>query len=118
MNRNFITKLTGVGLILLLFKIVQWWILIVIPAGTIAVLFPLMMRHGVKILNDERDSVYAQLSHNMPVKYKTDQKEKTKCLQTRNQSTSETKNVSSRRLVFRPIRSQPQASLTAQSASK
>lgn len=61
----------GVGLILLLFKIVQWWILIVIPAGTIAVLFPLMMRHGVKILNDERDSVYAQLSHNMPVKYNT-----------------------------------------------
>jgi hypothetical protein len=29
------------------------------------------MRHGVKILNKERDAVYAQLAHNMPVHYNT-----------------------------------------------
>ena len=59
----------GVGLILLLYSIVKWWILLVIPVGAATVLFPLMMKHGVKILNDERESVYAQLAHNMPVQY-------------------------------------------------
>lgn len=59
----------GVGLIMLLYSIVKWWILLVIPVGAATVLFPLMMKHGVKILNDERESVYAQLAHNMPVQY-------------------------------------------------
>ena len=61
----------GIGLIVGLYKIVKWWILLCIPAGMIAVVFPLMMRHGVKILNKERDAVYAQLAHNMPVKFNT-----------------------------------------------
>lgn len=61
----------GIGLIIGLYKIVKWWILLCIPAGMIAVVFPLMMRHGVKILNKERDAVYAQLAHNMPVKFNT-----------------------------------------------
>ncbi len=61
----------GIGLIVGLYKIVKWWILLCIPAGMIAVVFPLMMRHGVKILNKERDAVYAQLAHNMPVRYNT-----------------------------------------------
>lgn len=61
----------GVGLIYFLFTIVHWWILIIIPASLVAVVFPLMMRHGVKILNKERDAVYAQLAHNMPVHYNT-----------------------------------------------
>ncbi|MBO5746255.1 MAG: hypothetical protein J6S13_04115 [Clostridia bacterium] len=66
-----LAAILGVGLILLLYSIVKWWILIVIPVGVASVLFPIMMKHGVKILNDERDSVYAQLAHNMPVQYNT-----------------------------------------------
>ena len=66
-----IATVLAIGLIIGLYKIVKWWILLVIPAGMIAVAFPLMMRHGVKILNKERDMVYVQLAHNMPVKYNT-----------------------------------------------
>ena len=61
----------GVGLIYFLYTIVKWWILLCIPAGAVAVVFPIMMRHGVKILNKERDAVYAQLARNMPVRYNT-----------------------------------------------
>ncbi len=64
-----LAAILGVGLIMLLYSIVKWWILLVIPVGAATVLFPLMMKHGVKILNDERESVYAQLAHNMPVQY-------------------------------------------------
>ena len=61
----------GVGLIYLLYSIVKTWIFIIIPVCAVAVLFPVMLRHGVKILNKERESVYAQLAHNMPVQYNT-----------------------------------------------
>ena len=61
----------GIGLILLLYSMVKWWILLVIPVGIMVVLFPIMMKHGMKILNEERESVYAQLAHNMPLQYNT-----------------------------------------------
>ncbi len=66
-----LSAVLSVGLILLLYSFVKWWILIVIPAGALAVLFPLMMKHGIRILNDEREKVYAQLAHNMSVQYNT-----------------------------------------------
>lgn len=66
-----LATILGIGLIVGLYQIVKWWILLCIPAGMVAVVFPLMMRHGVKILNKERDAVYAQLAHNMPVKFNT-----------------------------------------------
>ncbi len=68
---SIIAGALGVGLIYFLFTVVRWWILLVIPVGLVSVVFPLMMRHGVKILNKERDAVYAQLAHNMPVRYNT-----------------------------------------------
>ncbi len=61
----------GVGLIYLLYTIVHEWILIIIPVVGIGVLFPIMMRHGLKTIQKERENVYAQLSHNMPVQYNT-----------------------------------------------
>lgn len=46
-------------------------IFIVIPVGIVAVLFPLMMRHSLKILNKELEIVYTLLAHNMPMQYNT-----------------------------------------------
>lgn len=66
-----LSGILGVALLYWLYTIVKWWMLLAIPVGAAAVGFPLMMRHGVKILNKERDSIYAQLAHNMPVKYNT-----------------------------------------------
>lgn len=61
----------GLALLYWLYTFVKWWMLLSIPVGAAAVGFPLLMRHGVRILNKERDAVYTQLAHNMPVKYNT-----------------------------------------------
>lgn len=66
-----LSVILGVALLYWLYTIVKWWMLLAIPVGASAVGFPLMMRHGMKILNKERDAVYAQLSHNLPVEYNT-----------------------------------------------
>ena len=66
-----LSAVLGVALLYWLYTIVKWWMLLAIPVGASAVGFPLMMRHGLKILNKERDAVYAQLAHNMPVRYNT-----------------------------------------------
>lgn len=61
--------LFGVGLIYYLYTVVKMYIFLIFGFITACVLFPIMMRHGVKTVLKERDSVYAQLSHNMPVRY-------------------------------------------------
>ena len=61
----------GVGLIYFMYTIVHEWIFIVIPVCIVAVMFPLMMRHGIKTLNKELETVYALLAHNMPMQYNT-----------------------------------------------
>ncbi len=66
-----LSVILGVALLYWLYTIVKWWILLAIPVTAVAVGFPLMMRHGMKILNKERDAVYSQLAHNLPVKYNT-----------------------------------------------
>ena len=59
----------GFSLIYFMYTIVHEWIFIAIPVGIAAVLFPLMMRHGLKILNKELEIVYALLARNMPMQY-------------------------------------------------
>lgn len=66
-----LSVILGVALLYWLYTIVKWWMLLAIPVGASAVGFPLMMRHGMKILNKERDAVYSQLAHNLPVEYNT-----------------------------------------------
>lgn len=61
----------GVALLYWLYAIGRWWMLLAFPVGGVCIGFPLMMWHGMKILNKERDAVYAQLSHNMPVQCNT-----------------------------------------------
>lgn len=59
----------GVALIYYLYTVVKMYIFLIFGFIAVCVFFPIMMRHGVKTVFKERDSVYAQLSHNMPVRY-------------------------------------------------
>ena len=57
-----------VFLAIVLYKTVRQFIFLIIAIPIVGIGFPLMIRHGIKAVNKERDTAFEQLQNNLPVK--------------------------------------------------
>ena len=65
---SLIALLLSIVLIIVLYRTVKQFVLLIIAIPLVGVGFPLMIRHGIKTLNKERDTVFEQLQDSVPVK--------------------------------------------------